>query len=327
MKELNLAGKRVTVGGAAGFIGTHLISKLVESGSVVRGLVHKKPPQVEIPGVDYIAADLTRESDAMEALRDTDIFIMAAANSSGAAVMETRPLIHLTPNVMMNALTLDAAYQNQVQKYCFISSNTVYPESDQPMAEDDVTGKFFSKYEVVGEMKLFSEKMVNFYSTKASRKMDTLIVRPGNLYGPYDKFSVEESKVIPALIRRAVRSENPFEVWGDGLDVKDFLYINDFVGAIKAALELDTKNLTVNIASGASVSLRDVINEILALTGNLELEVQFDASKPSMIPKRLIDVRLAAQLLAWQPTVALADGLRETIDWYRGSAFPDKLLK
>ena len=113
---MDLEGKRVTVGGAAGFIGTHLVNKLVESGAVVRGLVHKKSPQVELTGVDYLSADLTREADALRALRDTDVFVMAAANSSGAAVMEHRPLIHLTPNVVMNALTLDAAHQNGVQK-------------------------------------------------------------------------------------------------------------------------------------------------------------------------------------------------------------------
>lgn len=314
---MDLEGKRVTVGGAAGFIGTHLVNKLVESGAVVRGLVHKKSPQVELAGVDYLSADLTREADALRALRDTDVFVMAAANSSGAAVMEHRPLIHLTPNVVMNALTLDAAHQNGVQKYCFISSNTVYPPSDEPMAECDATGSFFDKYEVVGEMKWFSEKMVNFYATKVSKPMETLIVRPGNLYGPYDKFSLKESKVIPALIRRAVAREDPFVVWGDGSDIKDFLFISDFVEAFFLAMQKDLPYATVNIASGSSVNLLVIIEEILRLTGNEGATVEFDISKPAMIPKRLIDVRLMSSLLNWAPTVSLAEGLATTIQWFQ----------
>jgi len=316
MVSSNLEGSRVTVAGAAGFIGTNLIEKLLESGCEVRGLIHENPPQILRPEVDYVEADLTNEDQALRALQDTDIFIMAAANSSGAAVMESRPLVHLTPNVVMNAVTLDAAYQNGVEKYCFISSNTVYPESEHPMDELAVTGNFFDKYQVVAEMKWFSEKMVDFYSTKVSRPMKTLIIRPGNLYGPFDKFAKEESKVVPALIRRAHDREDPFEVWGDGSDIKDFLYIEDFVDAMCLALGSDGKNLTLNVASGHSISLSRVIDEVLRLSEHAEAEVKFDLSKPVMIPKRLIDVTRITDLLGWRPRVGLADGLQRTINWY-----------
>ena len=319
MISSNLAGSRVTVAGAAGFIGTNLIERLLESGCKVRGLIHNNPPQILRPEVDYVEADLTKEDQALRALQDTDIFVMAAANSSGAAVMESRPLVHLTPNVVMNAVTLDAAYQNGVEKYCFISSNTVYPESEHPMDELAVTGHFFDKYQVVAEMKWFSEKMVSFYSTKVARPMKTLIVRPGNLYGPFDKFAKEESKVVPAIIRRALERDNPFLVWGDGSDVKDFLYISDFVDAMALALASDEENLTLNIASGDSVVLTDIIQEVLRLTGHGDALVKYDLSKPTMIPTRLINVQKMIRLLGWAPSVGLVEGLRLTIDWYSAS--------
>ena len=316
MINAGLAGKRVTVAGASGFIGTNLVSALVHAGATVRGVVHQNPPQENIVGVSYIRADLTSKQEASQALQETDIFIMAAANSSGAAVMENRPLSHLTPNVIMNAVTLEAAYENGVKKYCFISSNTVYPDLEKPMKESDVTGEFFHKYQVVGEMKVFSEKMARLYSTFVQPPMDTLVVRPGNLYGPFDKFSVEESKVIPALIRRAAGAESPFVVWGDGLDVKDFLYISDFVDGLLLALQIDERELTINLASGTSVPLTTIIRKILDISGQNEVVPVYDTSKPTMISARNIEIGSARKLLGWEPQWGLSDGLAATYQWY-----------
>ena len=89
-------------------------------------------------------------------------------------------------------------------------------------------------------MKQFSELMCKMYSQKIKKPMETLIIRPGNLYGPFDKFTLKESKVIAALIRRSLEKENPFNVWGDGSDIKDFLYIDDFIeGMLMACLKRD----------------------------------------------------------------------------------------
>ena len=94
------------------------------------------------------------------------------------------------------------------------------------MKEVDAGYDFFDKYYIVGWMKRFSEIMCGMYASKIENPMDILIVRPGNLYGPFDKFTLKESKVIAALIRRAVQRDNPFTVWGDGSDMKDFLFID-----------------------------------------------------------------------------------------------------
>ena len=166
------------------------------------------------------------------ATRKIDYVFMLAANTSGAAVMEKTPLAHLTPNVIMNSQMLAAAYENQVSKFCFISSNTVYPVTDEPVKEEDVNYEFFSKYFIVGWMKLFSEKMSQMYSKHISNPMKTVVIRPGNLYGPHDKFTWTESKVIAALIRKSIERYDPLQVWGDGNDLKDFLYIDDFIDGL-----------------------------------------------------------------------------------------------
>lgn len=233
--------------------------------------------------------------------------------------MSSKPLTHLTPNIVMNALTLEAAHELGVSKYCFISSNTVYPPGDKAMTETDTSGEFYDSYKVVAGMKLYSEQMVQHYSSLGTTSMDTVIIRPANLYGPFDKFSPAESKVIPALIRRAVGRENPFLVWGDGKDIKDFLYISDFVAGLVKSLSLDSRHETFNLSSGESVSLREVLPKILECANYETATVAFDSSKPTMIPVRRISNLKAKSLLAWEPTVGLDEGVRRTVEWFKSN--------
>lgn len=310
-------GKRVLVAGASGFVGTHLVRKLVELGAEVRGTLYRKPLQQETPGVEYLNCDLTRPEDCARATEGMDYVFMASANSSGAAVMEKTPLVHLTPNVVMNAHMLEAAYENEVEKFCFISSNTVYPLTDFAVKEDDVNHEFFEKYFVVGWMKRFSELMCEMYAEKIKKPMQTVVVRPGNLYGPFDKYTWEESKVIAALIRRAIERHDPFVVWGDGLDVKDFLYVEDFVDGLLLAFQHAQSYQPLNIASGQPVTIREVLDTILAAADYKEAPVQYDASKPTMIPKRMINIELIAGSTGWRPQTSLAEGIQKTVNWYR----------
>jgi GDP-L-fucose synthase len=317
LTDINLfSGKRVLVAGGSGFVGTHLTKKLHTLGAIVRSTFHDKGLQQEIEGVEYLKVNLLNSEDCLAATKDIDFVFMCAANSSGAEVMDKTPLIHLTPNVVMNSQMLSAAYENQVEKFCFISSNTVYPLTDFAVTENDVTGEFFEKYFIVGWMKRFSEIMCEMYATKIKQPMDILVVRPGNLYGPFDKFNKSESKVIAALIRRAIEKQNPFEVWGDGLDLKDFLYIDDFIEGMLKAFAIDKKFTVLNIASGIPITIKEVLEKILEVTGHAQAKVVFDTTKPTMIPIRLINISAINEATGWKPKVGMSDGLRQTVDWY-----------
>ena len=310
-------GKRVLVTGAGGFIGTNLVRKLVSLGAIVRGTTHENAPQELLAGVEYSTYDLLKMDNCFAATKDMDYVFMAAANSSGAAVMETTPLVHLTPNVVMNSQMLAASYENKIKKFCFISSNTVYPLTDFAVKEEDVTNEFYEKYFIVGWMKRFSEIMCEMYSNKITSPMETLVVRPGNLYGPFDKYTWTESKVIAALVRRAIEKQNPFEVWGDGLDLKDFLFIDDFTEGMLLAFAKSDHFMPVNIASGIPVTIRDVLAVILKTAGHDKAQVSFDSTKPTMIPKRMIDISKMQKLTGWSPETNLADGIAKTMDWYK----------
>jgi len=318
-ESLYFKGKWVLVAGAGGFVGTHLVQRLLAQGAQVRGTLFHKPPQDADTRVQYVRCDLTNPEDCLKVTQGIDFVFMAAANSSGAAVMEKTPLAHLTPNIVMNAHMLAAAYESQVKKFCFISSNTVYPLTDFAVKEDDTNYEYFEKYFVVGWMKRFSEIMCQMYSEKIKAPMQTVVVRPGNLYGPYDKYTWKESKVIAALIRRAVERHDPFVVWGDGNDLKDFLYIEDFIDGLLFAFERVEGFLPLNIASGQPVTIREVLTEILKAADYEDAPVKYDASQPTMIPKRLIDISCVREVTGWVPQTSIGEGIAKTVQWYRGT--------
>ena len=315
--------KNVLVAGGAGFVGTNLIKRLLFLGADVTATLYEKPPSIESNDIKYVQCDLRIPEDCKKVCENIDYIFMCAANTSGAKVMATTPLVHLTPNILMNVNMLEAAYEANVEKFLFMSSNTVYPLTDYSVKEDDVTNEFYQSYHIVAWMKRFTEIICDMYASRIKKPMKTIVVRPGNLYGPHDKFDKEKSKVIPALIRRAVEKQNPFVVWGDGKDLKDFLYIDDYIDGMLLAMEKMDEFQPINIANGEAVTIRDVLREILNSADYKDAPIEYDSSKPTMIPKRMIDISLANKILVWKPKVSLKEGIKKTVDWYR-ETYSDK---
>jgi GDP-L-fucose synthase len=310
--------KKILVAGGAGFVGANLILKLLPLDVSIRATLHKKDAVIDDERIEYIRCDLTKREDCQRAVEGVDYAFMCAANTSGAAVMEKTPLVHVTPNVVMNTLMLEAAYKAGVQKFLFISSNTVYPVADHPVKEDEmIPGQMFEKYFCVAWMKQFTEILCWMYAEKIKSPMNTVVVRPANIYGPNDDFEWETSHVLPALIRKVVERHNPIEVWGDGNDIKDFIYIDDFVEGVLLAMEKIQTFEPVNIATGVPCSIRQALDRILQADEYTDANIIFDSSKPTMIPKRLIDTTKAKQLLKFAAKTPLAEGIKKTIDWYR----------
>jgi GDP-L-fucose synthase len=311
--------KNVLVTGGAGFVGANLVKRMLELGANVRATLHRRKAIIQDNRIDYTWCDLQKAEDCAGICEDMDYVFLCAANTSGAAVMEKTPLAHLTPNLIMNALMLEAAFATGVRKVLFISSNTVYPVTDYPVREEDVTDQFFDKYFIVAWMKRFSELMCEMYSTRIKTPMQTVIVRPANIYGPFDDFEWETSHVLPALIRRVVERHDPISVWGDGLDIKDFIFIDDFIDALLLAMEKINSFDVVNIASGNEYILRDLLNAIIRIDGYNNAKITFDASKPTMIPKRLINPSKAERTLGFRTKTSIEEGLEKTIAWYRST--------
>lgn len=311
--------KKVLVAGGAGFIGSNLILKLLEAGANVYAADMKEKPQIKDKNFWYLRADFLKKEDCAKAVAGMDYVFMCAANTSGAAVMEKTPLVHVTPNIIMNSQMLEASYAAGVKKFLFISSNTVYPALDTPVKETDMRyGDVFHKYYFVAWMKQFSEVLCEMY-TKVKNPMKTVVVRPANSFGPYSDFEWETSHVIPALIRKVVERHDPIEVWGDGKDIKDFIYVEDLVQGMLLAMEKLETFEPVNLATGKPTTVRDILQHVLKIENNENAKVVFDASKPTMIPKRLIDPTKAKAILGFEATTPLEEGLRKTVAWYKST--------
>jgi GDP-L-fucose synthase len=287
----------------------------------VRATWHRTRPPRRIPGVEWMHADLTRASDCAIACIGVQRVYMCAAATSGAAVMVENPLAHVTPNAVMNAQMLDAAHRAGVERFVFLSSGAAYPPTgDRPVAEDEMfAGEPHPVYHAVAWMKRYAEILCETYARRIpGRRMRVTVVRPSNVYGPWDKFDLGTSHVTAALVRKVVERHRPLEVWGTGDDVRDLVYVDDFVEGLFRAVAATDDFLAVNVASGTGVPVREVLATLLRLDGFADADVRCDPSKPSTIPVRLMDTRLARERLGFGATTPLAAGLARTLEWYRG---------
>ena len=316
-------GLNVLVAGGAGFIASNLILRLKEEGACVRASIHNKPMQIPVDGIEIVHTDLSELDACRKAVEDINCLFHCAANTSGAAVMATTPLVHVTPNVVMNAHLLEAAYEEGVKKFVFISSGAAYPPTgEHPVAEEEMfDADPVDVYYPVAWMKRYTEILCRTYATKIAAPMSTLVIRPSNIYGPYDKFDFATSHVTAALIRRVVERQNPLEVWGTGQDVRDLIYITDFLDGLMLAVKKCDFYDEINICSGIGVTIMEILQTALEVDRFDDADIRLDAEKPSTIPVRLMDGSRARDLLNFRAKVGLAEGLDHTIQWYRANPF------
>jgi len=312
---------RILVAGAAGLIGTHLASALIEQGADVRATTYRNVMQRSFPSADVIQADLRNPFDCFRACKGIDTVYLCAAYTSGAAEIRGNPLSHVTPNVLINTLMLEAAHKAGVRKFVFVSSTVVYPEGNAPVREEWARGGDPAPvYFAAGHMKRYAELLCETYATRVDPPMQCVVVRPSNVYGPHDKFDFAKCHVVPALIRRVVERHDPLTVWGDGYDVRDLLYVEDCVEGMLLAAQTTEPFLAVNLAANG-YTVRDVLETLLDIEG-FRPEVIYDHSKPSTIRSRVVDCSKAHRVLGFEPRIGLREGLTRTIEWYRQNPVP-----
>lgn len=312
-------GKKVLVTGGAGFIGANLVNKLLSLGACVRASIHRKGPVIISDKIEYLKCDLLNSDDCKKAVAGMDYVFMCAANTSGAAVIASTPLVHVTPNIIMNSQMLEAAYLAKVKKFIFLSSNAAYPPSaDRPVKEEEMF--YADPYDIyfgVAWMKRFTEILCRLYSQKLKNPIACVVVRPSNIYGPYDDFDFATSHMMAATLRKVIEKHDPIKIWGDGNDIRDLIFIDDFIDGLLLASEKIDSFEAVNIAYGKAYSLKEILRIALEIEGYKEAQIVYDSTKPSMIPVRLIDVEKAKKLLNFTAKTDIHKGIAKTISWYR----------
>jgi len=311
--------KNILVAGGAGFIGANLVKRMLLLGAQVRATVHKKAPVIIESRIDYVNCDLMKMEDCIKVVEGMDYVFMCAANTSGAAVIASTPLVHVTPNIIMNSQILEAAYFAKVKKFIFLSSNAAYPPSaDRPVTEKEMfDADPYDIYFGVGWMKRFTEILCRLYSKKLKNPMPCVVVRPSNVYGPYDDFDFATSHMMAATLRKVIERQDPVKIWGTGDDIRDLIYIDDFIDGLLLATEKIPVFDAVNIAQGKAYSLKEVLGLALEIEGYQNARITYDSTKPSMIPVRLIDIKKAQEILGFTPKTDISNGLAKTISWYK----------
>jgi len=307
----------VLVAGGTGFIGTNLTNRLLSLGANVRATTHKSSPTVADRRIEYVNCNLLNMNDCNKVVKDMDYVFMCAANTSGAAVMASTPLVHVTPNIIMNSQILESSYIHKIKKFVFISSSAAYPPSKNiPIKEDEMfSGDPYGTYFGVGWMKRYTEILCRLYS-QLKDPMKTLVIRPSNVYGPHDKFDPSVSHVMAATIRKVVEKHDPIQIWGTGNDVRDFIYIDDFIDGLLLATEKIDGFDAINIASGDGHNIKDILQIALDVCKYDNAKISYDSTKPSMIPIMLVNTDKAERLLGFKAKIDIREGIKRTVEWY-----------
>lgn len=313
-----MKNSKILITGGSGLVGQNLTNKLVADGYTnIRVHLHKRQPRIKHDTVDYVSGNLMTYEDCLAVTKDVDVVIHAAASTSNAVDTVQDPLAHVTPNVAMNNFLIDSAYRNKVKKYIFISSNTVYPpKGDSPVVETDfLFDEPYPVYFPVGWMKRYAEVQCELYAKYLPNPMTTVVIRPANLFGPHDKYDFAKCHVTPATIRKVADNMNPIPVWGDGTELRDLLYIDDFIEALQLVIEKQETYDVFNIGCNNVYSVNDVLFTMKQLVGNTN-PIEYVKGKPSMIPTRRIDSTKIERVLGWKATTPLHVGLQKAYEWY-----------
>lgn len=306
--------KLVLVTGGSGFVGGHIVRSLLGQGARVRVPVHHRPLMIQHDAIEEVTADLMHQSDCLKVTEGVDYVFHAAGAVAGVAVNAGNPMAGMTINLNLTAQILQAAWTQQVKRILIFSSSTGYPALERAVKEEDMwSGPTHPSYFGYGWMRRYFERLGEFVTSKSNTEV--VLVRPTAVYGSHDNFDPVTSHVIPALIRKAVERMNPFEVWGTGDEVRDFLHIKDLARGCLLMLEKNPQE-PVNIGYGKEMTIKDVVQAILKATNYEDVKVVFNSDRPTAIPIRMVDTNKARQLLGFEPQISLEEGIKDTVEWY-----------
>jgi GDP-L-fucose synthase len=316
---------KILICGATGFIGKNLVETLSKIKGVKVTAVYNKKPPFSAQNVDFQRADLTISEDVNRVVKSNDIVIQAAANTTGVKDVIERPYVHVTDNAIMNSIILKSCFDNHVKKLIFFSCTVMYQRKDQPFLNKpvcendyDESNEIFPQYFGVGWTKVYIEKMCEFYSRLGRTKH--YVLRHSNIYGPYDKFDLDNSHVFGATVNKVLNKDsNIVSIWGDGSEERDLLYIDDLVDLVLKLIETDDENpfYLLNVGSGVAISVQQLVKKIIEISGISNKNIVYEKSRPSVKTSLCLDSSKATELFEWKPKVSLDFGIKKTLEWYK----------
>ena len=302
-------GKRVCVTGGAGFLGSAIVEKLRQ-----RGCAYVSIPRSREFDLRILEAVQRLYSEARP-----DMVVHLAATVGGIGANSARPAEFFYDNLMMGAQLMHEAWRGGVKKFVGVGTVCAYPKfTPVPFSEDELWNGYPEEtnapYGLAKKMLL-----VQSQSYRQQYRFNSVFLLPVNVYGPGDSFDPQRSHVIPALIKKCIDARRSgaaeVTVWGDGSPTREFLYVDDAAEGILMAAEHYDSSEPVNIGSGLEISIRELAETIVRLTG-FEGDLVWDLTKPNGQPRRMLDNSRALEQFGFSARTAFEEGLCRTVEWY-----------
>ncbi len=309
--RFDIAGQKVFVAGHNGMVGRALVRRL-----------ERLPVTVLTASREVL--DLTDPAavESWMAANRPGVVVIAAAKVGGILANKTYPVDFLEQNLLIQTNLMRASHRQDVARLLFLGSSCIYPrDCPQPIKEDYLlSGPLEPTNDAYALAKIAGLRLARAYREQHGRAW--ISAMPTNLYGPFDNFDLENSHVLPALIRRfheAAASRAPsITIWGTGTPRREFLHVDDLADACIHLLGHYDDATAINVGTGEDLTIADLARSIARITG-YDGDLTFDTTKPDGTPRKLLDItRLTAT--GWQPRIALEAGLADTCTWYRANS-------
>jgi UDP-glucose 4-epimerase len=314
-------GERVLVTGGASFIGSHLVEDLVAEGAEVRVADDFSSGELENLAsvrndIEVVRGDLKDRAFADDATTNIETVFHLAADHGGRGYISQYPA-NCATNMALDNIVYETAAKNGVDRISFASSACTYPtdiqQERQRLSEEMVSfeerGGAYAD-EVYGWAKLMGERSLQAYQEQYD--IDTSVVRIFTAYGPREN----ETHAIVAFMAKAYARQDPFQIWGDGEQTRNFTYVKDITRALRLAAEHITDGTPVNAGISRYVTMNEAVESIFEHLDWRPNEIDYLTDKPVGVRHRAADTTRAKELLGWEPAYTVEDGIRNTLDWY-----------
>lgn len=295
--------RRVVVLGSSGFIGRAVYERLLAKGVG------------NVTAVMSSSSGFTLDRNCTwldPVIQGVDTVYLCAGRTGGVGRMANDPFSFIYPNVRIHMNVFEACAAAGVRRVVCVQSTTGYADSDLPMREDQyLDGELHRAYVIPGNAHRFIYRLAQMH-----KDLEVVFFRPSNVYGPHNSFDPQNSHVIEATVRKVAERQDPFVIWGNGLEVRDAVYIDDLADAMTLALNCPTG--AYNVASGEEMNVNEIVSELLDAEG-FHPRIHYDTTKPTAIAARRLDISKAGAFLGWEPKVTMRDGLLRTLAWYKQS--------
>ncbi|WP_421874991.1 GDP-L-fucose synthase family protein [Marinoscillum sp.] len=292
---------KIYIAGHRGMVGSAIQRKLTALGH--DNLVYKTSSELDLTNQQAVQTFFEKEQP--------EYVFLAAAKVGGIHANNTYRGAFLYENLMIESNIIEAARVNNVQKLLFLGSSCIYPKfAEQPIREDSLlTAELEPTNEPYAIAKIAGVKLCETYRDQYG--CDFISAMPTNLYGPNDNYDLQNSHVLPALIRKfhsaKVEKKESVEIWGDGSPLREFLHVDDLAEACLFLMDHYAEGSPINVGSSSEITIKDLALLVKEVVG-FEGELQFDTSKPNGTPRKLMDSSRINQM-GWQPSIGLEEGV------------------